>query len=434
VPRISSIEDVVERQLCTGCGACAWAEPQRFAMRDIPTFGRRPGYVDNPADSTGKALECCPGVGLTHDYYSLSPPVLKDLESCWGPVLAVHEGHAADPIMREKASSGGLASALATFALERMGAAGVLHVGQDPAHPLMNAPTFSESRSDVIASCGSRYSPASPCEALSRIEESMAPSVFIGKPCDVAAVRMAAAHSEGLARNTAFTIGFFCAGVPSTRGLLDLLKQQGVKDPSQVTSMKFRGEGWTGNWVAKWHDAAGAERRAELSYADSWGFLQAYRQWRCHICPDHSGEFADIAVGDPWYRPVTQGEPGSSLIVVRTQRGCDILDAAVSAGYVTLTQQNVSHILPQSQKNLLKARGALWGRLTALRLAGVPVPNYEGFKTFEHWLKELSLFEKIQSVSGTLRRIYRRGLRRSAGVFEVGARTAAANAKTDTKA
>jgi coenzyme F420 hydrogenase subunit beta len=413
MPRIETIEDVVERQLCTGCGACAWAEPERYVMHDVPEYGLRPKHLADPAVTTGLALRVCPGHALSHNYDAKNLPILTDLESCWGPVLEVHEGHATDEGIRRTASSGGLASALAMFALEHLGVQGVLQIRQSSENPLANTTGYSHCRSDVIASSGSRYSPASPCAALALIEEASGQSVFVGKPCDVAAVNKAAIEKPTLAKKIAFTVGFFCAGVPATRGLKDLIKQVGVHDPSRVDSVKFRGDGWPGSWVVKWRSPQGEACTAERTYAESWGYLQSYRQWRCHICPDHSGEFADIAVGDPWYRPVQSGEPGSSLIVVRSERGRAVLKAAVATGHVKITRENVPEILPRSQKNLLKARGALWGRLLALRLSGAAVPKYQGFSTFIHWWNALSWREKAQSVIGTLIRVRRRGLRLS---------------------
>ena len=39
---------------------------------------------------------------------------------------------------------------------------------------------------------------------------------------------------------------------------------------------------------------------AEAQY--NWGgTLQAHRRWRCRVCADHTGAFADISVGDPWH-------------------------------------------------------------------------------------------------------------------------------------
>lgn len=69
---------------------------------------------------------------------------------------------------------------------------------------------------------------------------------------------------------------------------------------------------------------------------ESWGFLQKYRPYRCHLCPDGTGEFADISCGDPWYREIKEHETGYSLALARTQRGREILHAAIDAGYAVL--------------------------------------------------------------------------------------------------
>ncbi|MEL6428367.1 MAG: hypothetical protein AAFR54_04255, partial [Planctomycetota bacterium] len=65
-PSIRSIRDVAERHLCSGCGACAYAQPDAVRMVDDLERGRRPVTADG-AD-TGEALRMCPGVELTHDF------------------------------------------------------------------------------------------------------------------------------------------------------------------------------------------------------------------------------------------------------------------------------------------------------------------------------------------------------------------------------
>ena len=153
-----------------------------------------------------------------------------------------------------------------------------------------------------------------------------------------------------------------------------------------------------------------------MTYSESWGFLQRYRQWRCYICPDHTGEFADIAVGDPWYRMIESGELGKSLIIVRTKRGKEIVHAATNAGYINL-ESNDPSILPRSQPNLLATRGSLWARLKVLRIMGAPVPRYSGFVYFPFWLK-LSLRDKINSVTGTIKRVFVKRLRKEISLTE----------------
>lgn len=355
-------------------------------------------------------MRVCPGAALTRDGSDLPEDADPSMAAAWGPVLEVWEGHATDPEIRRAGSSGGAATALALFAIEKGGMRGALHIAAREDRPYLNETVFSTTRAALLGRTGSRYAPASPCDSLHLITEQEGPSVFIGKPCDAAAIQAARRLRPELDRKLGLVVAFFCAGAPSTQGTLDLLRSVGVTDPDSVTSLRYRGNGWPGIWTVTWRDASGVERSEQRTYEESWGFLQRYRQWRCYICPDHTGEFADLAVGDPWYRPVVSGEPGKSLIVVRSERGRAILRAAVSHGYLKVETQNLT-LLPRSQPNLLGGRGALWGRLAVMRAMGVRTPRFRGFPSFRFWLNVLPCREKLSSITGTVRRVFRKRLR-----------------------
>lgn len=407
---ILSIKDVAEGQLCCGCGACAAASPERISMVDDARFGRRPWIANGPLDDEPmrRAMEACPGTRL--DAPAAPKGAIAELLPAWGPVLELWEGHASDPEIRFAASSGGAASALALYCLERAGMHGLLHVDARTDVPYLNRTVMSTRREQVLRACGSRYAPASPCEGLPLVESAPASCVMIGKPCDIAGARRLAAARPALERNLGLTIAVFCAGTPSTQGTLEMLKAMGVSDPASVESVRYRGNGWPGRATVRSRTTSGIEERS-LSYDESWGdILQKHRQWRCYICPDHTGEAADIAVGDPWYRPIPEGDPGHSLVLARTERGRQIIEDAATAGYLTLRRVE-PRILPASQPNLLRTRGAVWGRLLALRLAGAPTPIYQGMEMLRFWLSELSFRDKLQSITGTLRRISRKKLK-----------------------
>jgi len=406
--KIKNIDDVIEWQLCTGCGMCAAMESDRYTMVDRPNYGMRPATIPGAKPETGKAMKHCPGHSLEHRYDKTNNGLVRNLEAGWGPILGVWEGHATDDAVRFKGSSGGAATALALYGIEAGGAEQVLHVAGKPDIPYQNEAVFSRNKQDLLGREGSRYAPASPCEKIADIDGAPIKTVFVGKPCDVAAVD--SWERESSANEFAIKIGFFCAGAPSTNGNLALLDRQMV-NKNELTRLKYRGEGWPGLWHAK--DKSGNE--SQLTYAESWGFLQSFRQWRCYICPDHTAEFADIAVGDPWYREIKPGELGSSLIVARTPKGLAYLKAAEEAGYIALTG-NDSVLLPRSQPNLMRTRGMLWARLIVLTIYNGAVPTYKGFSFFRFWVKELSLKEKIQSVTGTVKRVYRKSLNKRVDV------------------
>ncbi|BAK37879.1 hypothetical protein MLP_48650 [Microlunatus phosphovorus NM-1] len=401
---LDTIRDVVDAHLCCGCGACAYLEPDQFRMDEVPGVGRRPlqivGVTGGP---TPEAVAACPGRRLAHP-----PEVLVDspFGGAWGPVLGVYECWATDDELRYRGSSGGVISALAVHALESGSAVGTLGVRARRDAPLLNETVLNRSREDVLNSAGSRYAPASPCQRLDLVENAEGPCVVVGKPCDIAATRSAATLRPALGDKVALTIGIFCAGTPSTQATEQVIASLGL-DPASTVRVDYRGEGWPGSFRVETSDG----RRGETTYAEAWGgTLAKHRQWRCQICPDHTGEFADLSVGDPWYREVAEDEPGRSLVVVRTSRGQAALDRALRDGALQ-GGPIATQYLPEAQPHLQMARGAVWARVLTMRLAGLRTPLYENLPSARLWWA-LSFKRKRSSVLGTVRRIVSRGLRR----------------------
>ena len=167
-----------------------------------------------------------------------------------GPALEVWEGYAADPEIRRQASSGGLLSALALDRLEKKEGDGTCLFPRQrmkKVKPWTNKTIQSRNRSWILSRTGSRYAPASPCDELRLIEESDRPCVFIGKPCDTAAVAMLREKRPTLDWNLGLVLTFFCAGTPSTKGTLELMKSLNV-GREETGTVRYRGEGWPGRF------------------------------------------------------------------------------------------------------------------------------------------------------------------------------------------
>lgn len=405
-----TVQDVADARMCCGCGACAYINPRDIKMIDVVDQGRRPAIAngDRIDKQSKEALKVCPGVELEHTFDPNSPGLIKELTPAWGPIYELWEGHAADEAIRFAGSSGGAASALALFALEQKGFHGVLHTGARSDVPYLNQTVMSHTREELLSRAGSRYAPASPCDGLQQIEDAPAPCVFIGKPCDVAGAQRARRLRPPLDAKLGLTIGFFCAGTPSTQGTLEMLKRMGVADPEDLIDVRYRGNGWPGKATAVFRTETGEEKKSQLTYKDSWGeILQKHRQWRCYFCIDHTGEFADIAVGDPWYEGIPDDAPGRSLILARTERGRDFLASAVAAGYLKVVPAEPWK-LPASQPSFRAVRGKVWGRRWAQFLMGKLAPKFIRMPMARFWWTDLNLVNKLTSVLGPLRRAWAR--------------------------
>lgn len=383
-------------RLCVGCGACASLCPEKkVSLMDVVSDGMRPVIPGENCEGCKDCLLVCPG---------LEAPLRQVESGPWGPIIQIWEGYSADEELRFRGSSGGVASALTLFALQGALAGGVIHIAADQNEPWKNKTVLSKTHSELLQRTGSRYSPASPCDSLHLALESSEKTIFIGKPCDIQALRKAQALWPDLKEKIYLAISIFCAGTPSTRGLLELFRKLGLK-AQDVGELRFRGDGWPGRFRITLKGER--EPKVSLSYKESWGMLQAYRPFRCHLCPDGTGEFADISCGDPWYREVGNEEKGYSLVLVRTKRGKEVLQNGIEAGYFNLKRVG-EDLLMRSQPELLRKKGSVWGRIFALRAMGIPAPRYPGWALNRYWLT-LPASVKARSLFGTWRRAIVRG-------------------------
>jgi len=392
---VRTFQDVVDRGLCVGCGACAGVMPhQTVDLMHVSNQGIRPRFAEGTEETQKRYVFVCPGFGVTTIPYNG-----KQLEHLIGPTLGIWQAHAADPAIRFSASSGGALTAIAVYAINNGLVDAVLHTGMDPSKPWRNKTVVSRNCNDVILQSGSRYGSSSPCEGLRSIEDSDQVWMFIGKPCDVAAVRQLQASRSKLRNNLRYILTFFCAGAPHSDATLELTRELSVATDS-IKSIRYRGNGWPGEFTVV--DENGVQH--QMSYAESWSRLQQGRSLRCHICPDGLGELGDISCGDAWDVYAGDDNPGLSYVLSRTDIGHRLVQEAMNSqaliGYPVEPERVVA------AQQLISRRKELFGRLLAMRLMGLNTPRYRGFKLYKAWV-ECSLWMKLRSIFGTLRRYKR---------------------------
>jgi coenzyme F420 hydrogenase subunit beta len=296
----------------------------------------------------------------------------------WGPSLATLTGYADDKTLRYAGASGGAISALAAHALQTGRVQRVLHIEADPDQPTGNRLRWSETVDDILAGAGSRYAPSAPLAFIDQALADGRPFVFIGKPCDVSALRQLAKHDPRVDLLVPLMLSFYCGGLPSRHGADRLVQAMDVA-PQDLVQFRYRGNGWPGLTVATTQQG----EQKSMRYADSWGrHLSREVQFRCKICPDAVGAVADISCADAWYGdeegyPSFDEQEGRSLIQVRTDRGAGFLHAALSSGVLNTASLSVDDIalMQPSQAN---RKRLISSRIAACRMLLRPVPVMEG--------------------------------------------------------
>lgn len=395
-----TLKRVLSGQLCSGCGLCAGVAPDAVTMETVAPGYSRPKQTAPVSAATETAIAtACPGAKIA-PWSGIAP----NSNAYWGPWRGIHTGYALDPDVRFSGSSGGAISALLVHALTSGKVEQVLHVSADPDKPTRNIITFSTTAEQVVRNAGSRYAASSPLQDIGRLLDEGKRTAFVGKPCDVSALRQLGTVDARVNATFPLMLSFFCGGLPSHDGADRIVRAMGL-EPEKLSSFRYRGNGWPGMARAGTTDG----RSAEMSYAASWGgHLSKEVQFRCKICPDAIGGVADIACADAWYGdddgyPSFEEQEGRSLIVSRTAAGEQLLGEAVAAGSIEIEP------LDADQINRMQPAQARRKRLVLARTASChvllqPVPKMAGLDVAKA-ARRARPKELLHNFLGTIRRI-----------------------------
>jgi coenzyme F420 hydrogenase subunit beta len=380
-----TLQEMVAQGLCIGCGLCkSLAGPGNIAMVMNAEGGERPvvtGSVDEPALRLINAV--CPGIhveGYVHERSTEAALEGPELHPIWGPTRFMGTGHASDPDVRFHASSGGALSALGLYLLSSGRVDFILHVAASRQQPTRTVDHLSFDAAQVIEASGSRYGPAAPLADFRAVLDRGQPFAFIGKACDISAIRNYAKFDPRVDQLLKYTLNFFCGGVSEFGKTMDYVRKIGLTE-SDIAHLRYRGDGCPGPMVMKSH----AGEVFSFSYNEMWEDEARWQlQFRCKICPDSIGDLADITVADVWPggRPDTEGL-GFNGFIARTARGHDLLRSAIADNAITITEPLGYDGLELAQGSHMVKKQALTSRLAAMGDSGVIVPEFTALRLDE---------------------------------------------------
>ena len=386
------IKRIVENGCCVGCGLCASVLGEKNCHMLLAKNGFYYPKLTNTQvnDSVVKAI--CPGIRVQDD----------KKHGVWGHVEHVAEAWSTDKSLRFKAASGGVSSALALYLLESHKVDAVLQVGVKEDSFLYNTLKISKTRDDIIKNAQSRYAPALTLSSIVQILESSKDTyAYVGKPCDIAGIRNLQALYPQYKGRIKYCISIFCAGMPSYEASKKTWEQSGRTDAPVF--LKYRGEGWPGNFKAQWSDG----QTYEISYNDSWGkVLGRNLGFRCKICPDGIGMLADISVGDSWntkngYPDFTEAD-GRNFCFIRTKKGNALFKEAADAGYIEQRPLDVN-LVKDMQAYQFDRRHHVGWRIMATQLMSRNLLRFKGLGMIK-LAYQIPLKSGIQELIGTLKR------------------------------
>ena len=377
------------KKLCSGCGLCA--------EQGVKFLENEKGFL--VPELHEENLEFCKQVCPA----SYRAGLHTEASSVWGHSEAVYLGYSTDDDIRFKASSGGVTTATAIYLLEHNLVEGILQCGVTKEDPFTVKLFCNQTVEEVKRCIGSRYITSSP---LLNIFDLIVPGkkyAFIGKPCDVIALKNYRETNEILKESIVYLLSFFCAGVPSKAVNYSLIEKMGCK-LSELRKLTYRGNGWPGYAIAT--DVNGKEY--SMTYTDSWGkVLGRDVRTYCRFCLDGFGEQADIACGDAWYikgnKPDFSEHQGRNVIFARTKKGQQLLQEMAAANVIELSAyNNFESELPIIQAYQERRRTTVKGKIVALKVSNKPYPMWDRktvnvLSKFGGMRKNLSMMKGIVS-------------------------------------
>ena len=124
---------------------------------------------------------------------------------------------------------------------------------------------MSEDGASVVRSTGSRYGPATPLASIMDALDRDEPFAFVGKPCDVGALRLLAREDGRVARHCKAMLALVCGGAPEFRKTGDLLDELGLRE-DEISLLRYRGYGNPGRTRIETRDG----RAFEKTYLEMW--------------------------------------------------------------------------------------------------------------------------------------------------------------------
>ena len=292
-------QKVLDPGLCTLCGACLGLCPHLAVGRDrvVRSFdcGRE----------TGRCYAVCPVAAVRE------APLPDAAGAPLGQVRSASWSRAGNADVRAVGQYGGTVSALLVHLLEtgRVAAARVAGPPSSPAFPLRPSATWARNREEVLAAAGTRYVPRPGAEM--RPGTWPEPVAFVGRPCEIRGLRRRL-EVDPEAASVAIFIGLLCTWALDHDLLVAYLRRH--LDPAETWTMEMGRENLL---VVR---TQGSPLTFPLSE------IRLLAREACRACADFSAEAADVSVGS------TEDDPTWNSLLVRTEAGEAVVEAAVAAG------------------------------------------------------------------------------------------------------
>ena len=377
--KINNLSNIVNNGLCIGCGLC-----QSIAGKDNIQISMSPKGRLEPKEQKkitpetfNKILNICPGIiveGLPKE--QIDQKAKHDL--IWGYYLSLVYAWSTDKKVRFESSTGGFLNGLSIYLLESKKVDFILHTVANPKKPMRNLTKFSYTNEDLTnCESRSRYGPASPLDRFHEALDLSQPFAFIGKPCDISAIRQLSKTDSRVNELCKYLLTLVCGGFAEFTKSQDFIESFKVNE-DELSIFRYRGYGNPGRMYIKTKD----NREYDKEYNFFWGEESTWRiPFRCKICPDSIGDSADIAALDTWRGGSPKGEDeGFNAAIIRTKKGLDLLNEVAKEKFIHIGDELTINDINDFQPHQVNRKKAVYARHQGMKKNNSPTIKTIGLR------------------------------------------------------
>lgn len=261
-----------------------------------------------------------------------------------GDYESVFFTYASDDNLRKRSASGGSVSALLIHMLDSEYIDGALVVRtvieNGKARPCFEIAT---NRVGVLSGQGSKYAAVKFVQhAMALIREFPGKLAVVALPCDAKIVRHACQRDDKLDNKIRCVISLVC-GHNSEPALTDKVVGELGNGHGELVDLQWRSGHWRGKMTADFED--GQQVAVPFSRFSNYRNLYFFAQRKCHYCNDHYGYYCDISAGDIWSAKMRKEPIKHTALIVRSERGREIVASAFAAAVVTGREDTLDEVL-----------------------------------------------------------------------------------------
>lgn len=347
---IQTVLDLVNQDLCTGCGICVSETPNSHKM-GWDEFGfLKPKKIAEISNEN--AIKVCPfnpsPEEEVQDEDKLATIFLTEATNSnrtIGRFENIYVGYSNE--YRVTSSSGGIA----TYVFERLLIDKVvdhLYIVKE-VNGTYEYQLFSDAQ-DIKKISKTRYIPVTLEQLFLNINTIEGKIAISGVACFIKAIRLKQYYHPELKEKIPFLVGIICGGLKSKFFTDYLAQKAGIeadysKQDYRIKDTKSTASDYSFGAFNKKNDFQQIKMK---SVGDMWG-TGMFKANACDFCDDVTTELADISLGDAWLKPYNDDGKGTSVIVTRTPFAEDLIQRGINTAELTLEALSLDHFLISQQ-------------------------------------------------------------------------------------